>query len=486
MPAASNILPFDRSLAAGQNPVADRSRPQRDKETDGPSFADSLEDTRRKDREHAARTDEKHASDRAEKARSEDAPRESDETRAHADDNRDPAGDEPKSGERHASDRDSGDGEQKKPAKENAEADSTPVGPAQAAGNAKAAAAAGQAQAHAQAQTQNQAGQAGGNQAAQAGQMAQPNASAQANAAAQAAAAAGAADGGAADSGDAAEAEPDPRMVLKPLNANTAAKKIRSTAAHVAQNGLANAASAASASQNLQALQTGTTNTGGNGGAAGASHSTIIQVMDNQLARGFSFSDMNNGQQQQQRQPDTPVQTAVQQQQPAQPTVQTAHTAQQPGFQAHLQPHMAQNAMAAAHQLSISIARGAREGADKIDIQLHPAELGRVEVKLEVGHDGRIQAVVSADRPDTLDHLRRDVNQLQKALADAGFSTDDNSFTFQDGREGAGQGQGGGNGTPGELADIQPDPRGPAPDTVLTSTGRHGVTLDGLGVDLSV
>ena len=136
----------------------------------------------------------------------------------------------------------------------------------------------------------------------------------------------------------------------------------------------------------------------------------------------------------------------------------------------------------AEYTVSVSIARGAKEGADKIDIQLHPAELGRVEVKLEVGHDGRVMAVVSADRSDTLDQLRRDVNQLAKALADAGFDTDQNSFTFQDRREGGSaegdQKQGGG--MPGDPAAQQA-----VPETVLTSTGRT-LSLDRIGVDLSV
>lgn len=102
--------------------------------------------------------------------------------------------------------------------------------------------------------------------------------------------------------------------------------------------------------------------------------------------------------------------------------------------QASFAQQMAQSAAPQpAQQLGVSIVRAAREGMDRIDIQLHPAELGRVEVKMELGHDGRIIAVVSAERADTLDQLRRDINQLEKALADAGFDTDGDSFRFDDG-----------------------------------------------------
>ena len=82
------------------------------------------------------------------------------------------------------------------------------------------------------------------------------------------------------------------------------------------------------------------------------------------------------------------------------------------------------------NQIAVQIQKAVSEGVDHIRIQLKPAELGRVEVKLEVTEDGRAMAVVTADRSDTLDLLQRDARGLQQALEDAGLRTDSNSLSF--------------------------------------------------------
>jgi len=51
-------------------------------------------------------------------------------------------------------------------------------------------------------------------------------------------------------------------------------------------------------------------------------------------------------------------------------------------------------------------------------------------VKLNVNHDGRLTAVISADRSDTLNLLKQDAGSLQQALQDAGFSTGSGSLSF--------------------------------------------------------
>ena len=132
-------------------------------------------------------------------------------------------------------------------------------------------------------------------------------------------------------------------------------------------------------------------------------------------------------------------------------------------------------------QLAIHVTRAAKEGADRIEIQLKPAELGRVDVKLEVGHDGRVQAVVSAERPETLDLLRRDVQQLERALTHAGFNTDKDSFSFAErGREGGREagGHGGGKGDGERAADDQP--------AESANDNRRRMAIDRPGVDVKV
>ncbi|PKR58223.1 hypothetical protein COO92_10760 [Thalassospira lohafexi] len=93
-------------------------------------------------------------------------------------------------------------------------------------------------------------------------------------------------------------------------------------------------------------------------------------------------------------------------------------------------------------QVAVSIRNAASEGVDKISVQLRPEHLGRVDVKLEIGHDGRVQGVIQADTRETLDMLRQDSRALQQALKDAGLNADSQSFTFEHRNEG-GQGQDG-------------------------------------------
>jgi len=82
------------------------------------------------------------------------------------------------------------------------------------------------------------------------------------------------------------------------------------------------------------------------------------------------------------------------------------------------------------NQVAVQIKKAIGQGNDQIRIQLKPAELGRVDVKLEVTDDGRAMAIVSAERPETLDLLQRDAAGLRQALQDAGLSTDSNSLSF--------------------------------------------------------
>lgn len=104
-------------------------------------------------------------------------------------------------------------------------------------------------------------------------------------------------------------------------------------------------------------------------------------------------------------------------------------------------------------QVAIHLARAVQEGLDRINIRLNPAELGRVDVKLEVRLDGTTMAIVAADRQETLDLLQRDARGLERALQEAGMKTDSGSMSFnlrqngQNGAEHTGNGSSGGRGS---------------------------------------
>lgn len=93
-----------------------------------------------------------------------------------------------------------------------------------------------------------------------------------------------------------------------------------------------------------------------------------------------------------------------------------------------------------AEQVAVNIQRGLAQGQDRITVQLRPHELGRVEIKMEMTHDGKMTAVVSAERPETLDMLRQDSRSLLQSLADAGITADESGLSFQLQGQNAGDG----------------------------------------------
>ncbi len=102
----------------------------------------------------------------------------------------------------------------------------------------------------------------------------------------------------------------------------------------------------------------------------------------------------------------------------------TAPNASQPGLRM-----AAQNTPPTA-QIALQLSRAAADGQNRMSIQLQPAELGRVDVRLEVAADGKVMTIVAAERAETLDLLQRDQRGLEKALQDAGMDPDADGFTF--------------------------------------------------------
>ena len=93
-----------------------------------------------------------------------------------------------------------------------------------------------------------------------------------------------------------------------------------------------------------------------------------------------------------------------------------------------------------ADQVAVQIAKAAEDGLDRIRLQLRPAELGRVDVQMEVGQDGRLHALITADRPDTLQTLQRDARLLEQALQNAGFDLGSGDLSFRQGGDRQDQG----------------------------------------------
>ncbi len=114
----------------------------------------------------------------------------------------------------------------------------------------------------------------------------------------------------------------------------------------------------------------------------------------------------------------------------------------------------------AAAQVSVQIAKAIGQGVDRISIQLDPADLGRVDIKLDISKDGVVVARVTADRAETLDALQRDQRDLVKALQQAGLKTDSGSLSF-DMRQDGGQAQADSHHEPGGLGVLPSSGNGP-------------------------
>lgn len=84
-----------------------------------------------------------------------------------------------------------------------------------------------------------------------------------------------------------------------------------------------------------------------------------------------------------------------------------------------------------ATNLAAQIQRRFVNGARVFDIRLDPAELGRVDVRLELSPDQRVQAILTVERPETLAEMQRNARELERALAEAGLDVGDDGLEFQ-------------------------------------------------------
>ncbi|WP_198154777.1 flagellar hook-length control protein FliK, partial [Oceanibaculum pacificum] len=86
--------------------------------------------------------------------------------------------------------------------------------------------------------------------------------------------------------------------------------------------------------------------------------------------------------------------------------------------------------MPLSNQVAVQMHKAVKDEVNRVTIHLRPERLGKVEVSMEMDQAGRMQAVISADKPETLDWLRRDAQHLERALQDAGVKTDQGSLSF--------------------------------------------------------
>ncbi|WP_185960981.1 flagellar hook-length control protein FliK [Aliiroseovarius halocynthiae] len=128
--------------------------------------------------------------------------------------------------------------------------------------------------------------------------------------------------------------------------------------------------------------------------------------------------------------------------------------------------------------VSAQISEIIRQQPDRpVELTLSPEELGRLRMSFQ--SDGSsMHVTLSFERPDTLDLMRRHIDQLAQDLRTSGLS--DVSFTFQQQTADGGDGSPSGDGRPGFAeTDTHNTLAGPADDTpiVLNVAGQTGVDI---------
>lgn len=81
-------------------------------------------------------------------------------------------------------------------------------------------------------------------------------------------------------------------------------------------------------------------------------------------------------------------------------------------------------------QITAQMKRSLATGEDRVSVKLNPAELGRVEIKMDVNQEGKFKAAITVEKPETLELLKQDSRQLVQLLQDAGMNADSSNLSF--------------------------------------------------------
>jgi flagellar hook-length control protein FliK len=83
-------------------------------------------------------------------------------------------------------------------------------------------------------------------------------------------------------------------------------------------------------------------------------------------------------------------------------------------------------------QIAAQILRRLEGRSTRFEMALTPDELGRVDVKLDIDSEGRLNARLAFDNPAAATDLRGRADELRRQLEDAGFHLADDAFEFAD------------------------------------------------------
>ncbi|RYE58709.1 MAG: flagellar hook-length control protein FliK, partial [Hyphomicrobiales bacterium] len=78
-------------------------------------------------------------------------------------------------------------------------------------------------------------------------------------------------------------------------------------------------------------------------------------------------------------------------------------------------------------QIAFELSRQVGDGNTRFQIRLDPAELGRIDVKLDIDKNGQVHARLTVEKAETLDLMQR---ALEKALQQAGLDQSKTNLEF--------------------------------------------------------
>ncbi|PLR25618.1 hypothetical protein SGCZBJ_10860 [Caulobacter zeae] len=92
--------------------------------------------------------------------------------------------------------------------------------------------------------------------------------------------------------------------------------------------------------------------------------------------------------------------------------------------------------------MSAEIAKKLEAKSTRFDIVLTPEGLGKVDVQVRIGAEGKLTAILAFENPQAAADLRHRAGELRQALSQAGFDVADNALKFDVSSQGGNGGQG--------------------------------------------
>ncbi len=91
-------------------------------------------------------------------------------------------------------------------------------------------------------------------------------------------------------------------------------------------------------------------------------------------------------------------------------------------------------------QIKFGLINSANKDNQNISVQLHPKDLGKVDIKMDIANDGKTNVTIIAEKTDTLNLLQKDASSLKDMLTDA-LKTDSGNLNFSFHEQGNGDWQ---------------------------------------------